>query len=400
MAYRRPRQLDGGGEDSPTETPGESEAQAEESPRDAGRDQAILDLLGITLAAKRQKAIDARVSAGIDQRWYDDIEAYEGRDEVTRQYLGLRSIVQGYVDQQQQDSQQKKRSTLVVNVTRQKVNASSARLADIALPTDDRNWDLRSSRIPEFIDQMDQKHIGLTKNGAPVMVTDQGVQRQANMADLAKATQEKADKAAAAMRDEIDDQLDMSAGGCGYEGVIREIIHDRALLGVGIIKGPIITSRTKKVWVPVSDGQRTVHTLSRIQDLKPMSSRVDPWDFYPHQDCGENVKKGAGTWERSRVTAGDIRHMADIPGYLIPQLKKVLLEGPRKAGEKPADKPGNQTIVETETVFEQWEYHGEVDREVLEILRDNLACLIHLKTSVLAALFVQFAVLINNLNDR
>ncbi len=328
------------------------------------QDLAILDALGANLSGKRQKAIDARVAAGIDRRWFEDVEAYEGRDEVSLDYAGLRATVQGYVESQ--ESQSKKRSTLVVNVTRQKVNASSARLADIALPTDDRNWDLRPSTVPELVEQMSQRHVGLFKDGNPIMVADNGQQRQASMADLATMTMDKAKKAAAAMRDEIDDQLDISAGGCGFEGVIREMIDDRALLGVGIIKGPVITSRTKKVWVPVSDGQKTVHTLSRIQDLKPMSARVDPWDFYPHQDCGENVKKGAGTWERSRVTAGDIRHMAGIPGYLTPQLKKVLLEGPRKVGEKAADKPGNQGIVDTETIFEQWEYHGELDRESLQ----------------------------------
>ena len=328
------------------------------------QDLAIIDALGASLSGKRQKAIDFRVSSGIDRRWFEDVEAYEGRDEVSRTYAGLRATVQGYVESQ--ESQSNKRSTLVVNVTRQKVNASSARLADIALPTDDRNWDLRPSTVPELVEQMSQKHVGLFKNGNAIMVTDKGEQRQANLSDLATLTIDKAKKAAAAMRDEIDDQLDISDSGCGFEGVVRQIIDDRALLGVGIIKGPTVTSRTKKVWVPVSDGQKTVRILSRIQDMKPTSSRVDPWDFYPHQDCGENVKKGAGTWERSRVTAGDIRQMAGIPGYLVSQLKKVLLEGPRKAGEKAANKPGAQGIVDTETIFEQWEYHGELDRESLQ----------------------------------
>lgn len=326
------------------------------------QDLDALESLGISKAAQRQKAIDARVSAGIDRRWFEDVEAYEGRDEVSRAYAGLRDKVQGYV--QSDDSQRKQRSTLVVNVTRQKVNASAARLADIALPTDDRNWDIRPSTVPELVEQMTQKHVGLFRNGNPIMVKDNGADRQATVADLAQLTMDKAKKAAAAMRDEIDDQLDVSEAGCGFEGVIRQIIDDRALLGVGIIKGPVITSRTKKVWLPVSDGQTTVHVLSRIQDFKPMSSRVDPWDFYPHQDCGENVRKGAGTWERSRVTAGDIRHMAGIPGYIIPNLKKVLMEGPKKAGDQ-AEKPGTDGVVDTDTIFEQWEYHGELDRESL-----------------------------------
>lgn len=344
----------------------------EAQPDDSGEEQEAkllrkqaLEALSMDLAGKREKAIEARASAGIDARWFGDVEAYEGRDEVSRAYAGLRAQVEGYV--YQGDQQQRSRSVLVVNVTKKKVDTAAARRADIALPTDDRNWDLRPSTVPALVEQLAQKNVGLTKNGAPVMVTDEnGQQRQATMADLANRDIEKASKAALAMRDEIDDQLDMSDAGCGYEGLIRGIIDDVCLLGVGILKGPVITGRTKKVWVPTSDGQgKTIHTLARIQEHKPTSVRVDPWDFYPHPDCGENVKTGQGTWERSRITAADIRKMADIPGYIHDQLKKVLLQGPTKVGEKAPDKPGLQGIVSTDTVFEQWEYHGEISREAL-----------------------------------
>ena len=130
----------------------EPEVEAEEDQRDPVRDIAILEALGLQLAAKRQKAVDARVSQGIDERWFNDVDAYEGRDEVTRYYAGLRAQVQGYL--QSQDSKTQKRSTLIVNVTRSKVNASAARLQDIALPTDDRNWDLRPSTVPELVEAM------------------------------------------------------------------------------------------------------------------------------------------------------------------------------------------------------------------------------------------------------
>lgn len=354
-----------------TDVPEEDQAAQAER---AIQDELRLNHLSSTLSAKRTKAIDARVGAGIDRRWYEDVEAYEGRDELTRAYLGLREQVQGYLQgyNESHDTQTKKRSTLVVNVTRQKVNASSSRLADIALPTDDRNWGLRPSTVPDLVRKMGQRDKGLTLNGAPIMLDDKKpdgtvVKRQATMSDYAKMTTEEAKQAANAMQDEIDDQLDMSAMGCGWEGVIRTILDDCALLGVGIIKGPTITTRTKKIWVPVTVGDQTIHRLSRIKELKPQSSRVDPWDFYPHQDCGENVKKGAGTWERSRVTAAEIRQMASVEGYLIPQLKKVLREGPRKVGVKEqTEKPGTETIVDTDTIFEQWEYHGQLEREDLE----------------------------------
>lgn len=333
------------------------------TPEEIARRSDLLDSLGQTLASKRNKAIDARVSQGIDERWYHDVEAYEGRDEVTRYYSGLRSVVQGYLTQAGVKTQT--RSKLVPNVTRPKVNSSAAQLQDIALPTDDRNWDLRHSTVPELVEKMAKKNVGLFRNGQPLMIDDNGQQRQATVADMAKVDLEEAKKRAIAMRDEIDDQLDVSAGGCGYEGVVREVMFDEALLGVGVGKGPVLTSRVKKVWMPISDGQRTVHVLQRVQDMKPGSVRVNPWDVYPHPECGENPKKFP-IWERiPGVTAADIRGYADIDGYLRGQIRKVLMEGPRKP-ESPADKPGQPPMVTDETVFEAWEYHGELTKDELE----------------------------------
>jgi hypothetical protein len=341
-------------------TPDQPELDPEAAAEQAKAD--ILDSLGRALASKRTLAIDARSNAGIDQRWFEDVEAFEGRDEVTRYYAGLREYAQGYVSADPKAATQT-RSKLVVNVTRGKVNAQAARLMDIALPTEDRNWDLRPSSVPELADG--DKQQGLTMHGKPIMVNDKGVERQATMADKQALDMEKAKKAAEAMRKEIDDQLDMSADGTGYEGVVRAIMFDEALLGVGIMKGPINTSRTKKVWMPISDGQKTVHVLQRRQDVKPGSSRVNPWDIYPHPSCGETPKKFP-IWERiPGMTAADIRALADVPGYMLDQIKKVLMEGPMRP-ERPAEKPTPAAEVYDETAFEVWEYHGELTRDELE----------------------------------
>jgi hypothetical protein len=323
----------------------------------------ILDSLGRQLAAKRSYAIQARVSQGIDERWFGDVEAYEGRDEVTRYYAGLRDAVQGYV-MAADPKQMQARSKLVVNVTRGKVNASAARLMDIALPTDDRNWDLRPSTVPELAD--DEKSLGLMQNGKPVMVNDSGRERQATMADVADLDMEKAKKAAEAMRKEIDDQLDLSADGSGFEGVVRAIMFDEALLGVGVAKGPVNTSRVKKVWMPIASGGKTVHVLQRRKDVKPNSTRVNPWDIYPHPECGEHPTKFP-LWERlPGITAADLRGFASTPGYLVDQIKQVLVEGPKRA-EMPAQKPNDQIAVVTDdTAFEGWEYHGELTRQELQ----------------------------------
>lgn len=327
---------------------------------------ARLQSLEESLSKKRQEAIDARVDAGIDQRWYDDTESYEGRDELSRSYAGLRDQVQGYVDSTTGDKQKTKRSTIVVNVVRSKVNAGAARLEEITLPSDDRNWDLKPSTVPELVSELFNKNQVITHNGQPLMIQDGQTQRPVTSADLASQTIEEAKKRAQAMRDEIDDQLDQSQGGSGYEGVVRRVIHSAALLGVGIIKGPCLSTKIKKVWVPITDGKRTMHVLKYLPDRKPQSTFVDPWDFYPAKGCGDDIKKGSGTWERIHLTARDLRQMAQVDGYLKDAIIKVLMEGPRKVGEKP-QKPGAfDPVTDLDVEFEAWEYHGEIDRDDLE----------------------------------
>jgi hypothetical protein len=234
---------------------------------------------------RRKKAVDARAAAGIDARWLADIDAMEGRDGVSEE--SYRSDAKINPQHSSTEVREPAQSRIVPNFTRPKVRAAAQKLALKVFPSDDRNWDLVPSTVPELAKEAMNKETGITHNGKPVMVGEPGQERQATAADMADTVIAQAKDAAEAMTKEIDDQLDQSRGGCGFESVGRKVIFDAALLGVGVIKGPIVRSKTRKVWLPVQDGGKTVHSLKRHTDLKPVSEWVDPLTFSQTQNAAK-----------------------------------------------------------------------------------------------------------------
>jgi len=336
-----------------------------------------LQMFGQTLSNTRDKWIAARASTGWDKRITTDIDQYHGKDAATRMAASMmEAVYQGYPVTTREALPT--RSTVFVGITRQKTNAAEARLSDILLPTDDRNWGIQPTPDPEcaaalqsedkLIDPMTGQPVLLDADGA--VTTDPQLGKPVMKKEIAMATQAVAKKAAEAMQNEIDDQLVE----CGYNGEIRQMLHDASVLGTGVIKGPMVTKRTRKAWrEKVSVDPQTgkpvkVQVLEIVEELKPASFRVDPRKVWEDPACGDNVRDGRGVFEMQELTEKRVRDLAKQPGYLRSQLRKVLSEGPsrsaamyemqRQEAEKDSGEEGK--------VFQHWIYWGELDREDLE----------------------------------
>ena len=70
----------------------------------------------------------------LEQRWLEDLRQLHGQYEATVQ----------------QDLRESGKSQLYVNVTRPKTNAAAARLNDMLFPTDDKNWAIEPTPVPEL----------------------------------------------------------------------------------------------------------------------------------------------------------------------------------------------------------------------------------------------------------
>jgi len=338
-----------------------------------------LQAFGAGLAAQRDEWVRMRSSYGADKRWRDDLDQYESKDAANRSASQMmESVEQGFPITS--NGATPHRSTVFIGMTRQKTNSAEARLADILLPTDDRNWGIEPTPQPTLS--------SMAMSNAQVMDVNTGQPVPAKQ--VAKVTMDIARQASKAMEITIEDQLTE----CDYNGEVRKVIHDAAVLGTGVLKGCVVTNRVRKAWTTMTDAfGETVHSLELVQELNPASYRVDPRNVWPDPACGENIHNGRGIYERSQMTAKQVRELAKQPGYMPEQLRKVLEEGPKRSAV--LQDIGEETEQDaSRATFEVWEYWGEVDTEDLRAagveceddeLRAISACVVVINSTVVKA---------------
>jgi hypothetical protein len=337
------------------------------------------------LCDRRKEAVTARVASGVERRWLDDLDNYHGRDGATRR-LDMLDVLQGSATGgrgSSGDTQAANRSTVFVQLTRQKANAAAARCADMLYPMDDKNWGIKPTPVPSLMDA------AKSKNSPPVMENGQPLphpnvpNQNLTYADLAAEQLILAQEKAKAMEDEIDDQLTECQ--FNYEG--RKVIQDAAMMGSGILKGPAVVSRIAKKWSPKTavDPQTqkttTVQVLEMAEVIKPHSYRVDLWNFYPDPACGEDIQDGSYVWEREYMPGRKLAKLAKVPGYNAQAIMLCLQEGPQRVHGEEGSYSDNMRASGTaydrsgaydDKRYELWTYTGDVAREDLELVGVNI----------------------------
>lgn len=342
-----------------------SDFPKDDSPADPGAiaesQNERLQTFGSTLSATRDKWIRARASSGWDKRAQRDIDQYHGLDYAARMAANMmESVEQGFPVTTHHALAH--RSTIFVGITRQKTNAGEARLSDIVLPTDDRNWGITPTPDPELARALkDGGALVDPATGAPV-AGDDG--KPLMKKDIAKATQELAKKAAEAMQNEIEDQLNE----CDYNSEVRKVIHDAAMLGTGVLKGPMVVNRTRRAWRSIKDATGTAQVLEIVNELRPASKRVDPRQVWEDPACGDDVHNGRGVFEVENLTSKQVRDLGKQPGYMKDQLRAVLAEGPQRSAAlndaRTQYEDPNTLLNET---FQHWIYWGELEKEDIQV---------------------------------
>ena len=399
------------------------------------RQEERLQAFGHKLGKQRDEWIRDRYSYGVDKRWIEDEDQYNGKDNINKAASQMMtSVEQGYPVTTQ--GAKPHRSTVFIGMTRQKTNAAEARVADILLPTDDRNWGIQPTPNPYMMsmlkdtrfatnqgpfegeiiqapDGMSQQAMmppqgmppeGMMPQGMPpeglgaMAMPPQGLQPVTNQAgepmrlkDIAREVMNLAKRKAEAMQREIDDQLTEA----DYNSEVRKMLHDAAVLGTGVIRGPIVTNRTRKAWQPYTDAQgQQVHQIEIVDELAPASFRVDPRNVWPDPACGETIHHGKGIYEREQITSKQVRELAKQPGFMKSQLRKVLEEGPKRSATFQELRDEDQRDVARD-LYEMWTYWGEVEYDDLKSadidpgekdeLRSISACVVMINSTVVKA---------------
>jgi hypothetical protein len=290
------------------------------------------------------------LKAEVEERWLNDLRHYNGRyDRDTEARMAQPGTNGG-----RQNS-----SRVFVNLTRAKTNLGESKLSDMVLPTDDRNWGIKPTPVPEISKMMEDTTPVQLADGSTAV--DPETQQPHTGRDMAQVIMEAARKACDAMQNEIDDQLTE----CQFNSVGREIIHDACVMGTGIIKGPMIERSTKRAWVK-RDG---VWVMDVKQGIKPTATRVDPWNFFPDMAAVKWVDCEF-VFERHLLNRKQIRKLAKQPGFMAEQVSRVL-ESASNASSANLNylnelrEISGITQIQNDSRYEVLEYHGPVSKSDL-----------------------------------
>jgi len=324
-------------------------------------DWARLDSFGESLAKHRSECISYRQSSGIEKIWLEDEEHYEGVDDRNRGEESRTSWNQKPPGQSSTSSAAPStKSTVFPNITSPFVDSGTARLADVILPmSGDPSFSFKPTPIPDLIDAAagNFAEVPDINYEDPDAVMAQAGLEDAEMEEAKRIIKEAKDTARRAEQCIFDWHIE-----CKRRKSLRKVIDDSGRIGVGILRGPY-NKKIKRIGY--FDGKVKV-----IEKVIPASAWVDPWNFYPAPDCGEDIQSGDGTWEREYVTKNDLRKLKEDEAYISDQIDRCLREGPMIAQAEYKDTPDPNNEQSDQRIkggkFEMWRWHGTAEAENLE----------------------------------
>jgi len=361
-----------------------------------------LDQIGVKLSETRSEAIEGRMNSGIEEEWLEDEEYYEGIDDANRRELkawrGKPLGSQLPLDENKDD----RGSTIFLNITRPYVDTVSARMGDMLVAVDNMSFKLDATAKPELLElvkgkvsdavhrQLD-KHEQLedqtvlpqtaipqaqltppqagqppqapgtgmaTQEGQPQPAPQPTAQDRENEIDKIVGVAKKIIKQAKISAQKAENQIRDWHLESKFHAHNRRVIEDAALVGSGVLKGPIPVKCTKWVW--------TGKSMKKIEEIKPASTRVFYRNFYPDPACGEDIHNGNYTWERDDLTRSRLLQLEGTPGYITNQVRRCASEGPMDVTKEfsyDTDNPGLKTShTAKKSLFEIWYYYGLMRR--------------------------------------
>ncbi|OBX09596.1 hypothetical protein QV08_01270 [Gallibacterium salpingitidis] len=246
-------------------------------------------------------------------------------------------------------------SQVFVGYTRSKTDAWTAQMTDMLFPSDDKNYGIQPTPIPEIATLAKQ---------------------QAETPDVIMARQlmQQAKESAEAMEKLIDDQLLE----CDYAAEARLCLHYAAVLGTGILRAPIVELKEKRYYQQTPNGEWQAQTESYIA---PTAKAILPWDFVPDMSA-PTLKDCLFVFERNAVTKRELQNLAKHPYYLKDNVLQLLESEASETHNSSSDLSSyNDTLRELSGLekvvndkrYELWTYHGNIPVSLIEQANQQLA---------------------------
>lgn len=324
------------------------------------KQQTIIDALTTSIKSKRDEAVKARLASGIETQWTEDEEFYEGIDDANRNEP--RMIKPNHPSGAVTTSisrNKKTRSTVFMNITRQYVNSAAASVSEISNPTDDRNFSIKPTPIPDLAEKLQDNSPAQKPSMVGRIAGYLGVGRQPQQT-VAQQTQQIQDEASAkakAAQAQIDDWLVE----CQWHAHLRSAVLDAAKVGTGVLKGPVPVSVTKKRTKKGDDGSLA---LIIEEEVLPATAYVSYWNIYPDPTCGGDIHRGSYMFEHDELNARQVRELKNLPDYLSDQIDKALELGPQTITVGQNTTESN----EKKDTYHVWYYYGLLTRDEIEAM--------------------------------
>ena len=223
-------------------------------------------------------------------------------------------------------------SKVYPKIPRSKVNIVLSRLHEMLFPSQDKNWEISPTPEPRIAKEIvTQIATALVKppavdpqTGQPAIdpQTDQPSQPiPPTDEELRLAINKFAKETCDLMSIQIDDQLTEM----DYPEETKKVLRSGLQYGTGIMKGPMISKRTKRTWHPTTEGYDYEEKID-IEDV-PDLQFVRIWDWYPDMSVTD-VDNMEGSFERHIMTKHDIRQLLKRSDFYPEMIKDYLKDHP------------------------------------------------------------------------
>jgi len=319
--------------------------------------QSRLDTLSRLLCEKRDDAVTARLKNNTEVVWRESEERYAGIDEMNRDAMTGRTWYKStdingplYGDFSRPRTGES-RSTVYPRLTARYVDSVHAKLCEMVLSPDDKSFSLNPTPVPDLVTLAQDE--SLLQEGGVTLMKDtplaQDEKPPAPSPDGGALPPEGMKRTPLTVKDVIEEDLKKAKDGAKkaerrildwmvqghYNRETRRMIFDCIRLGTGVLKGPYPQSVKRKAVKkePLGDGKFRI-TIEMNESVRPTLSRVNPWNFFPDESCGDDPANGDYVLERFFMSAKQVRHLASQPGYMEHAIRRVIIEGPEPSHEE------------------------------------------------------------------
>lgn len=272
-----------------------------------------------------------------------------------------------------------------INITRSRTTLAIERLQDIQFPLGgDYNFHIDANLDPEVEKQLNnnepapQEEIPFGMNPDPSQQFGQDLQaqqppspdqqqppQQPTVGEQARQILNEEQEKAFRMESLIKGQLSATK----YGKRARAAMRYWAILGTAILKGPVLERRKEKFYEHFedSDGGLQSEVSIELSDV-PAVHCVDPRFFYP--DTSLEVEDMEKAYELHPMSKKQLIKLSDDPAFMKNKIREVLENDPdgNSLGNSEGLFHGSETDPDFSEKYLVKEYHGPIDKEVLERL--------------------------------